>query len=146
MTENVIVTIKGLQFDSVDENVIEVIHIGRFSEINNKIYVKYDEILEGEIRATTNLIKIGEGIVEITKRGPVSTHMQFCPNEKTMSMYDTPFGSFNLGILSRNVDIDKNEDAIHIFIEYSLEVNEEMISDCKVEICIKPQNRAEKFI
>ena len=146
MTENVIVTIKGLQFDSVDENVIEVIHIGRFSEINNKIYVKYDEILEGEIRATTNLIKIGEGIVEITKRGPVSTHMQFCPNEKTMSFYNTPFGSFNLGILSRIVDIDKNEDAIYIFIEYSLEVNEEQISECKVEICIKLQNRAEKFI
>jgi len=146
MTENVIVTIKGLQFDSIDENVIEVIHIGRFSKINNKIYVKYDEILEGEMRTATNLIKIGEGIVEITKRGPVTTHMQFSPNEKTMSLYNTPFGSFNLGILARSVDIDKEEDAIHIFIEYSLEADEKMISECKVEICIKSQDRAEKFI
>ena len=146
MTENVTVTIKGLHFDSVDENIIEKINIGRCSEINNKIYVKYDEILEGEMRTVTNLIKIGEGRVEITKRGPVSTHMQFSPNEKTMFLYNTPFGSFNLGILASKVDIDKEEDAIHIFIEYSLEANEEMISDCKVEICIKPQNRAEKFI
>jgi len=146
MTENVIVTIKGLQFDSVDENVVEVINIGRFSEINNKIYVKYDEILEGEMRTATNLIKIGEGIVEITKRGPVSTHMRFLPNEKTMSLYNTPFGSFDLGILARSVDIDKKEDAIQIFIEYSLELNEEIISECKVEICIKPQNRADKFM
>ena len=139
MTENVLVTIKGLQFDSVDENFIEVINIGRFSEINSKIYVKYDEILEGEMRTTTNLIKIGDGIVEITKRGPVSTHMLFSPNEKTMSLYNTPFGSFNLGIFAKSVDIDKKEDAIHIFIEYLLEANEEQISECKVEICIKPQ-------
>jgi len=146
MTENVLVTIKGLQFDSVDENVIEVIHIGRFSEINNKIYVKYDEILDGETSLTKNLIKIGDGSVEITKRGQVSTHMQFCANEKTMSLYNTPFGSLYLSIFSRSVEIDKKEDEIHILIDYSLGVNEEQISECKVEICIKTQDIAGKLV
>jgi len=140
MTENVLITIKGLQFDSVEENVIEGIHIGRFSEINNKIYVKYDEMLDGERDPTSNLIKISEGRVEIIKRGQISSHMQFFANEKMISLYNTPFGSLHLGILTTNIDIDKNEDVIHILLEYSLEVNEEQISDYKVEICIKQQD------
>jgi len=143
MTENVLITIKGLQFDSVEENVIEGIHIGRFSEINNKIYVKYDEMLEGEKNLTRNLIKISESSVEITKMGSVSVNMKFCTNEKTMSLYNTPFGSLHLGILTRNVDIEKKEDVIHILIEYSIEVNDEQISENKVEICIKQQDKAE---
>ena len=141
MTENVLVTIKGLQFDAVDENVIEVINVGRFSEINDKVYVKYDEMLEGEKNPTRNLIKIIEGSVEIVKIGSVSSHMKFCANEKTMSLYNTPFGSLHLGILARNVDIKKKEDVIHILIEYSIEVNDEQVSENKVEICIKQQDK-----
>ena len=143
MTENVLVTIKGLQFDAVDENVIEVINVGRFSEINDKIYVKYDEMLDGEKNLTRNLIKIGESSVEITKMGSVSANMKFCANEKTMCLYNTPFGSLHLGILARNVDINKKEETIHILIEYSIEVNDEQISENKVEICIKQQDKAE---
>jgi len=146
MIENVLVTIKGLQFDSVEENVIERINIGRFSEINSKIYVKYNEIIDGEKNLTSNLIKISEGNIEIIKRGQVLSHMQFCENEKTMSLYNTPFGSFYLGILTRKIIIEKMEDYINILIDYTLEVNYEHISECKVEICIKPQDRDEKRI
>ena len=142
MTENVLVTIKGLQFDAVDETVIEVINIGRFRQINNKIYLKYDELVENETRLTSNLIKIDGGSIEITKKGTVSTHMRFCANEKTVSLYNTPFGSFSLGIFTRSVEIDKQEDVINILIDYSLEVEEKQISDCKVGICIKTQDKA----
>jgi len=146
MTENVLITIKGLQFDAADENLIEQINIGRLSEINNKIYVKYDEILDGENDLTRNLIKISEDSVEITKRGAVSAHMQFCANEKTTSLYKTPFGSLQLGILARNVDIDKKKEAINILIEYSIEVNDEQISENKIQICIRQQEKAENLI
>ncbi|SEW08216.1 DUF1934 domain-containing protein [[Clostridium] fimetarium] len=146
MTENVLITIKGLQFDAADENLIEQINIGRLSEINNKIYVKYDEILDGENSLTRNLIKISEDSVEITKRGPVSAHMQFCASEKTTSLYKTPFGSLQLSILARNVDIDKKKEAINILIEYSIEVNDEQISENKIQICIRQQEKAENLI
>jgi len=146
MTENVQVTIKGLQNDSVDENVIESINMGQFIEINNKIYVKYDEILDGESSLTKNIIKIDNGNVEITKRGPISTHMRFCANEKTISLYNTPFGSLYLSIFTRSVLIDRKEDIIYIFIDYSLEVNEEQLSEYKMEICIKTKEIAEQSI
>lgn len=146
MTENVLVTIKGLQFSSGDEQAIEIINLGKFSEINGKLYVKYDEMLEGENRLTSNLIKIGENSVEITKKGPVTAHLLFNANEKTMTYYDTPFGSLYMGIFSRSLEIDKNEDSIRISIDYSLEVNYEELSDCKVTILIKPQDANVKLI
>jgi len=145
MTEDVLVTIKGLQLDSAEENVIEVINIGRLSEINNKIYVKYDEMIDGEKNLTRNLIKIEEGNVEIIKKGVVSSHMHFCANEKTMSLYNTPFGSLYIGILASKIAIEKNKNNINILIDYTLEVNNEEISECKVKISIKPQDRAEYY-
>lgn len=146
MTENVLVTIKGLQFNTSDKDIIEVINIGHFSEINDKIYVKYDELSDSEKILTNNLIKIGKGSVEIIKKGPISTHMLFTVNEKTMAFYNTPFGSMYLSIIAKNVEIDKKEDAINIWIDYFLEINYEQISECKVEISIKPQDKAVKLI
>lgn len=146
MTENVLVTIKGLQFDTADKDVIEVINIGHFSQINDKIYVKYDEMSDSEIMLTSSLIKVGKNSVEIIKKGPVSTHMLFTVNEKTMAFYNTSFGSMYLGLITRNVEIDKKEDAISIWIDYFLEINYEQISECKVEICIKPQDKEVKLI
>lgn len=146
MTENVLVTIKGLQFNALDEDAIEIINVGQYSEINGKIYIKYDEMLEGESRLTSNLIKISEGNVEITKKGSVSAHLSFQANEKTMTYYETPFGSLYLGIFSKKLAVDKKEDAINISIEYSLEVNYEEISECSVNICVKPQDGKMKLI
>ena len=60
-------------------------------------------------------------------------------NEKTMTYYETPFGSLYLGIFSKNIEIDRREDGIDILIEYSLEVNYEEISECRVNISVKPQ-------
>lgn len=139
MTENVIVTIKGLHFDSGEKEAIEVINVGCFSEINQKIYIKYDEITDVQTMRTNNLIKIKEDRIEIIKKGPVSTHMIFTSNEKTKAFYDTMYGRFSVGITTKNVVVDRKEDAIDIRIDYLLEMNEEQFSECKVEISIRPQ-------
>ena len=139
MTEKVLINIKGLQFNSEDEDAIEVINVGHFGEINGKMCIKYDEMLEGENKLTSNLIKISEGSVEIIKKGHLTAHLLFNANEKTMTYYETPFGSLYLGIFSKNIEIDRREDGIEIIIEYSLEVNYEEISECRVSISVKPQ-------
>lgn len=146
MTEKVLITMKGLQFGDSSEDMVEVINIGQYSEVNGNIYIKYDEMLDEGNVLTSNLIKIVDDSVEIVKKGPITANMKFIVNEKTLTYYNTPFGSLYLGIFAREVDIDKQEDVINILIDYSLEINYEQISECKVEICIRPQERAVKLI
>lgn len=137
MTEKVLVSINGLQFEDNDSDAIEVIHVGKYSELNGKCYIKYDELVEGESNITKNLIKFSEGNVEVTRKGPFGAHMSFVENQKTMTYYNTPYGSLFLGIFSRSIDIIRQENVIKVLIDYSLEVNYENVSDCKVTIQIK---------
>lgn len=139
MKEKVLVKIKGLQMVSQiqeedSEEPIEIINVGSYNTVGDKEYVRYEEVVEGENKKCSNLIKISGNAVEITKRGAVTAHLSFVSGEKTMTCYDTPFGNIYLGIFTRNIDILRSEDRVNIFIDYALELNYEHVSDCKVEM------------
>lgn len=143
MKDKVYISIRGLQlmsqgsrqlYDQEEPEAVEIISVGSYKIVNGKEYIKYDEVYEGEQGKSTTLIRIAGNMVEVTKKGAVTTQLSFVPNEKTMTFYETPYGNIYLGIFSRSVDIQRTEDKISIHIDYSLEINYNQISDCKVSI------------
>ncbi len=142
MTEDVLVTIKGLALaDSEDDEAVEVINIGKYNEVNGKCYVRYEECVEGEKETINNLLKFTDESVEITRKGPSSTHMVFEKDNKTMTYYNTPYGSLFLGIYTREITIERSEELISIAIDYTLEANYEVVADYNVDILISNKNR-----
>ena len=134
MDERVFVSIKGLHFasgvqdsdsdGSEDEEVIETVNTGRYKRSG-----------ENEDKPCSNLIKITpDGTVEITKKGYVTTHFSFVPGERTTTYYETPYGGIYLGINSKNIVIERSDERIYAGIEYTLELNHEIISESSVEI------------
>ena len=73
MKEKVFIKVKGLQLMNEDneeeEDIIEVINVGRYKVVNGSEYVKYDEVYEDTESKSTNTIKISDKCVEITKKG-----------------------------------------------------------------------------
>lgn len=143
MKDKVFINIKGLQlasssdpsyYDQEEEDPIEIINVGTYSVINGKEYIKYEEVFEGDKERCTSLIKISENSVEITKKGNVSAHLSFIPGQKTMTFYETPYGNIYLGVFSRSIEMEREEDKLTIVIDYALELNYEQVSDCKVFI------------
>lgn len=147
MKDKVYVKVSGLHMTAdesvADEEVIEVINVGTYRIVNGKEYVKYEEVYEGEGGSCTNLIKIDTDSVEITKKGAVVAHLSFKRGQKTMTAYDTPYGKLYLGIFARDIVVDRSEDKIRILIDYSMELNYEQISDCKVEIIVGAKEKFE---
>lgn len=143
MKEKVFVKVKGLQFANgqEDEDIIEVINVGRYRIINGSEYVKYDEVYEESTQKSTNTIKISEKCVEITKKGLVTAHMSFVEGEKTMTFYDTPYGSIYLGIFAQNIQIERDEDDIRISIDYSIDMNYEKVADSHIDIEISSKGK-----
>lgn len=143
MKEKVFVKVKGLQFDNgqEEEDIIEVINVGRYRIINGSEYVKYDEVYEESTQKSTNTIKISEKCVEITKKGLVTAHMSFVEGEKTMTFYDTPYGSIYLGIFAQNIQIERGEDDIRISIDYSIDMNYEKVADSHIDIEISSKGK-----
>ena len=145
MDERVFVSIKGLHFasgvqdsdsdGSEDEEVIETVHTGRYKRSGENEYIKYSDMIDGEDKPCSNLIKITpDGTVEITKKGYVTTHFSFVPGERTTTYYETPYGGIYLGINSKNIVIERSDERIYAGIEYTLELNHEIISESSVEI------------
>lgn len=143
MKEKVFVKVKGLQFANgqEEEDIIEVINVGRYRIINGSEYVKYDEVYEESTQKSTNTIKISEKCVEITKKGLVTAHMSFVEGEKTMTFYDTPYGSIYLGIFAQNIQIERAEDDIRIAIDYSIDMNYEKVADSHIDIEISSKGK-----
>ncbi len=138
MTKEVIVSISGLQFaeDGANEP-IEVITTGDYYNKNGKHYVIYDEIMEGFEGTTKNRIKLGENLLDITKKGVTNVHMMFEKDKKNLTYYNTPFGNLLIGIDAKSIAVTEEEHSIDVNVDYALEVNYEHLADCKIHMNIK---------
>lgn len=138
MTKEVIITICGLQNGpETDGEPIEMIVAGEYFYKNNKHYILYDEVMEGESQVTKNRIKISNGQMELTKSGVVNVHMVFEENVKNITQYYTPYGSLSMGIDGKKVEIQESEHEIDVKIEYGMEMNQEFVADCNIAINVK---------
>ena len=138
MTKDVIVTIRGLQNGpETDGETIEMIVAGEYFYKNNKHYILYDEVMEGESQITKNRIKVSDGQMELFKSGAVNVHMAFEKDVKHVSNYNTPYGTLAMGIDTKKVEIKETEHEMDIFAEYAMEMNYEFVADCNISINVK---------
>lgn len=138
MTKEVLVKISGLQFmPESDAEPIELITTGNYYQRNGKHYVIFEEVMEGFSETTKNTMKIGDGCLDITKKGVTNVHMMFEEKRKNMTYYYTPFGSILIGIEARKVTVQEDGQNIDVHVDYGLEVNYEYVADCKIEVHIQ---------
>lgn len=138
MTKDVLLAIRGLQFDvEHEEDKVETINAAEYYNKNNQHYVIYDEITEGFSESTKNIIKFKEHSMDLTKKGLVNVHMVFEENKKNMTSYSTPYGNILIGIDAKKVSCTEEEEQISVDVEYALEVNYEHLADCKIQMHIR---------
>lgn len=142
MNDKVYIKIKGLALEeqAADGDItekadnIEVINVGRYTKRGGKEYVKFEEVYDGVSQKSMSLIKIADEAVEVSKKGAITTCMEFSKNKKTISCYNTPYGSINISIFTSVLKIERSEDTIQIVLEYTMEVNDQQMNTNRVEI------------
>ena len=132
MTKDVLVSISGMHEEIVavtpevedDENeAIEVVTPATYYLKNGKHYIVYEEVVEGTSGVIKNRIKInGDECVE--------------KNKKNQTFYKTPYGQMLIGVNTRHLQVDFEEDKIAVQIDYELDVNHEPMADCKIRMNI----------
>lgn len=143
MTKEVIITIRGLQNGpETDGEPIEMIVAGEYFYKNNKHYIVYDEVTEGESEITKSRIKISNGQMELKKNGVVNVHMVFEENVKNITQYYTPYGALSMAIDGKKVEIKESEHEIDVQVEYGMEMNGEFVADCNISINVKSKGFA----
>lgn len=138
MNKDVLVSIKGLQYtmDDGDDQGVETITRGQYYDKNGSEYITYDESPDGE-ETVKSRVKLSDGIIDITRKGSYSSHMFFELGKKNYTDYRTPFGNFIIGIDTKEMAINRSEDAIEAFVEYDMELNYELVGKCRIDMLIQ---------
>lgn len=135
MTKDVLVTISGKRAAGMQSEDVELIIPGSYSCQNGTHTVVYDEVTEGIEGKTKNTIRIGEGGMEIVKEGLTNVRMSFLNSGKrTISCYSTPYGDLMIGIRTNDISFREEEDRIAVNVDYSMDVEQEHLSDCCISI------------
>ena len=138
MTKDVLITIRGVHTLDHEDNDVEMIVRGDYYQKNGKHYILYEEILEGVEERVKNVIKISPSSMDIIKKGVTNSRMLFEKNKKNLSCYSTPVGNLVIGIQANHFYVEEQENSIKVNVDYSLDINYEHMSDCR--ICVDVQS------
>lgn len=147
MTEEVFLSLKGLQMESGEEaQEMETITPAEYYRKKDSHYVIYEEMTEGFSEKTRNMIKFRDSYLEVSKKGLINVHMVFEKNKKNMTSYMTPYGNILIGIDTESVLLKESEEQIRLLVEYSLEANYQHLADCKIELELQPREGGIQFM
>lgn len=143
MTRDVLLTISGMQIaieDTDSDDKIEVMTTASYYKRNGKHYVLYEELQE-DSQVVKNKIKFSPEAVEVHKSGAVNTNLLFTPNKKSAAYYETPFGTFSMGISANEIHMKEERERIHLNMDYILDVNYVPLASCTLNMDIVPIGR-----
>ncbi|MEE1243246.1 DUF1934 domain-containing protein [Frisingicoccus sp.] len=134
MTDEVILSIKGVQHEFGEDSATEMITTGHYYFRNGKHYILYEEAIPESGEQMSNTLKITPERIDLIKHGSHGTHMVFEANMKNMSLYPTPYGVMEVCFNTFNVAFKETNENIWVQTEYALEINDDFVSDCTIEI------------
>lgn len=135
-----VIYVTGMQFGESfadGDDKIETITPGTFRKIGDYYYIKYEEMQEGFTEKTDVLLKVKPGTLEITKKGLVHVHMSISANETHQTNYKTPFGNLIFTIHGERVTVIEDQEGLHIYAKYGMDVNYEHLSVNELNVEVK---------
>ena len=138
MTKDVLVSIKGTHMRDEDNDNIELVVPAKYSFEEGIDKITYDELVEGSRQSIKNTISVDMEGISILKEGFTNSNMNFYKNgKKHITYYNTPYGEFVMGILTKNIDIQRSDDRLKVSVDYLLDIGENVISDCNIVVDVR---------
>ena len=140
MAQEVKITIHGLQAQGNGEPV-EVVSVGQMEMQDGFACITYDEVVSEEenglVQVVKNTLKIGDGQVEVVKKGSAASHLVFIPDQTTFTYYSTPIGEIEVSIHTNQIEKIELESGFFLKMDYDLEMNQTFISNCNVQVTVE---------
>lgn len=123
LKKNVIISVRGIQNDGKDEDVIELVTQGQYYKRNSKYYVTYKETELTGMEGTTTTLKIDGEKVTMMRFGGNNTQLIFEKGQKHLCGYETPYGAFTVGVYSNEVDVHVDDNGGELSANYQIEID-----------------------
>ncbi len=138
MNKEVKLTISGLHTDTEAAHAsVETVVEAQYFKRGNSHYLLYEEMQEGFDKPSQNRIKFREDLLELNRKGLMETHMVFEEGKTHMTNYSTPYGQMVLGIHTKSIQVQEQENRILVNVEYQLEADGEYLEDSRIILRIE---------
>lgn len=138
MERDVLITIKSSQ--SLEGEVAEpaeLISLGTYSCSGDVQRFSYMESELTGLEGTRTAFEVRPDEVVMTRTGSVTSRMVYRKGKKHHFMYDTPYGTLNLGLNTHLIESELDEAGGSLRIEYDLDFENALLSHNKFSITIK---------
>ena len=124
MEKDVIISIQGLQhYAGMDSDNIELVTEGKLEDAGGALRLSYQESELTGMEGTTTVFHVEPERVTLLRMGNVSSEMVFEEGRRHMSLYSTPYGSMEVGILARKLRSTLDQNGGKLEINYDIEIN-----------------------
>lgn len=136
MNKKAIITVDSTVLND-EEDLIGVVTPGDFCKVEDGFIAEYNETKLSGMEGTKTTIVIRKDSFDLIREGTTETKMEFKINEKTVSLYKTPYGILDISIDTRKLDINIDEDGGAINAMYTLEIGDQPALKTNLTIDIK---------
>ena len=124
MEKDVVISIKGMQkYDNTDPDVIELVTEGRLTREGNSYTLSYQESELTGLEGTLTTIQVDGEQITLMRMGEFTSQMVFQEGRRHLSMYNTPYGAMAIGVNTRHLLADLNDQGGDIEIDYAIEID-----------------------
>lgn len=136
MKQKAIISVSSKQSIN-EEEVIEVVTPGDFYKKENYYYAVYEETELSGMNGTKTTLKIGKDKFSLIRMGSTSAKMDFDKKNKNVSMYNTPYGTLELKIETKDLDIDIDDRGGNILVNYNMSLSGQTPYSTMLKVNIK---------
>ena len=120
-----------------DKNAVKTAQTAQYFKRNDSHYLLYEEKMDEDQAPCRSRIKFRDHLLELTRQGTAEMHMIFEENKRHVVPYNTPYGQLMLGIETRRVQVEEQEDQICVTVEYILDQEGEPFSESCLKLYIR---------
>ena len=138
MEKDVIISIKGTQkYENADQDVIELVTEGRLEREGGSYTLSYQESELTGLEGTLTTFQIEPERVTLLRVGEYNSQMVFEEGRRHMAMYNTPYGAMTVGVNTRHLLAELDDQGGDIEIDYAIEIDHAVAGETLFRIQVR---------
>ena len=121
MSKKVLISVKTIQYIDGQPESVELITQGEYYKEGNEYFAEYQESEISGMEGTKTIMKINDDTLRIMRSGTTTSDLMFKKGIDHLSLYNTPFGTLEVMIKPKKVDININENGGNVKLAYKME-------------------------
>ena len=124
MEKEVVISIKGMQqYEGALPDAVELVTAGRLARDGTGYTLSYQESELTGLDGTLTTIQVDGEQVTLMRVGEFNSQLVFQEGRRHLSMYNTPYGAMSVGVNTRHLLTQLNDQGGNIEVDYTIEVD-----------------------